>query len=167
MILASLLGRSFGSCWPDGRPHTWVRVLHEWELPGCCCWCPSRGPGTMVSPDARAGLITRWALRVVQDAGLRLGAGRGLLMWTSRCEGLAFNAFLRVTLRRVPGTRPTAALCLPLRIFPMRMISARNLALHLQLLETPYLGICLNMRDRRERSTGAPCWTPRRGQYFG
>lgn len=74
---------------------------------------------------------------------------------------------LCVILCRVPGTRPIAAPCLPLRIFPMRMISARSLARHLQPLEIPYPGICPNTSGPKERSTGVPCWTLPRGLCFG
>lgn len=127
--------------WPrkDGEP--WVSFL--------VCGCPQRR-GRCRMPDSV------W------------GQGRGLLKSMNTCVLLLMLFFFFcVILCRVPGTRPIAALCLPLRIFPMRMISARNLARHLQLLETPYPGICLNMRDRKGRSTGARCWTLLRGQSLG
>lgn len=107
--------------------------------------------------------------RAEEGAGRRtpFGGREGAAEMDELTRMPAVDAFLCVIPCRAPGTRPIAAPCLPLRIFPTKMISARNLALHLQLLETPYPGICLNMSDRKERSTGARCWTPRRGQCLG
>lgn len=121
----------------------------------------------MVSPGFHFVFVYPFSIEDGAGCQTSWGAGRGVLKAMSICECFALNAFFCVILCRVPGTRPIAALCLPLRIFLMRMISARNLAPHLQLRETPYPGICLNMRDQKERFTGAQCWTPLRGQCLG
>lgn len=107
-------------------------------------------------------------LRMVQDARPNSGGEEeGCLNRSAYVSVFLLMLFFSVILCRVPGTHPIAALCLPLRIFLTRMISARNPARHLQLRETPYPGICLNMRDRKERFKGAPCWTLLRGLCLG
>lgn len=107
-----------------------------------------------------------------RESSLEVGRGQSYRNWWSFVSRGSFVSVLPlsfscVILLRAPGTRPTAAPCPPLRIFLTRMISARNLAQHLQLLETPYPGICLNMSGPKGRFMGARCWTRLRGLCFG
>lgn len=171
MILASLLGQSFESWRPDRRPHTSVQIFHVLEQPGYCLYCRRHSQEKMVSPGFH--FLVVYPLSAEDGAGCQpqFGGGGeegGCLNRGASVRVLPLMPFFPcVILCRVPGTRPIAALCLPLRIFPMRMISARNLARHLLLPETHYRGICLNMRDQKERFTGARCWTPLTEQSLG
>lgn len=91
----------------------------------------------------------------------------GLAVWRPHYMLYIHAVSVYLSFCRAPETPPTDAPCLPLRISPMKMISARNLAPCLRHQGTRCPGTCRNMRDPSGKFKAAPCWTQPREQCLG
>lgn len=93
MILASLLGQSFVSWWPDRRPHTFVQIFHVLELPGYGFYCRSRGSEKMVSPGFHFLFVCPHSAQEGAGCRAQFGGGGGGVELMCICECFAVNAF--------------------------------------------------------------------------